>query len=265
MSAPASNSASPAPSGPSYLELYNQHDAPKPFKKVATYSTSSTGRKRNLKQILAAEQDAAFELGAAVAGREGKKRRRDHKKKSAQTDDANGTGGSAFSGTSASGSRLIGAAAKAAQKRQERLKREAAAAAEADAATSREESVDDNADETGDVTMKTDVAADESLPPTEAPTGGIATPAAVPDEQAQAEQQERIRKMNLPTYLSVEAPPSLRPAKKYCDVTGLLAPYTDPKTSLRYHSAEIYEVIKTFAPGIDQAYLALRGRHQALM
>lgn len=97
--------------------------------------------------------------------------------------------------------------------------------------------------------------------------------------------------------LSVEAPPSLRPAKKYCDVTGLLvsldpgiigdhelviavvadqivlviavtsrqAPYTDPKTSLRYHSAEIYEVIKTFAPGIDQAYLALRGRHQALM
>lgn len=199
MSAPASNSASPAPSGPSYLELYNQHDAPKPFKKVATYSTSSTGRKRNLKQILAAEQDAAFELGAAVAGREGKKRRRDHKKKSAQTDGANETGGSAFSGTSASGSKLIGAAAKAAQKRQERLKREAAAAAEADAATSREESVDDNADETGDVTMKTDVAADESLPPTEAPTGGVATPAAVSDEQAQAEQQERIRKMNLPT------------------------------------------------------------------
>ncbi|PWN27725.1 hypothetical protein BDZ90DRAFT_220149, partial [Jaminaea rosea] len=65
--------------------------------------------------------------------------------------------------------------------------------------------------------------------------------------------------------LNIEAPPSLRPAKKYCDVTGLLAPYTDPKTGLRYHSAEIYEVLKTFGPGVDQAYLGLRGRKATLM
>ena len=45
---------------------------------------------------------------------------------------------------------------------------------------------------------------------------------------------------------SVEAPPSILPAKKYCDVTGLEAPYTDPKSMLRYHNAEIYELIRTF-------------------
>lgn len=45
---------------------------------------------------------------------------------------------------------------------------------------------------------------------------------------------------------SVEAPPSLLPAKKYCDITGLAAPYTDPKSRLRYHSAEIYELVRSF-------------------
>ena len=35
-----------------------------------------------------------------------------------------------------------------------------------------------------------------------------------------------------------DAPPSLKPAKKYCDVTGLEAPYTDPKSRLRYHNAD---------------------------
>lgn len=71
--------------------------------------------------------------------------------------------------------------------------------------------------------------------------------------------------------MSVEAPPSLRPRKKFCDITGLLvsgkentcqrgfvlilihlqAPYTDPKTNLRYHSVEIYEIIKTFVSATD--------------
>lgn len=61
------------------------------------------------------------------------------------------------------------------------------------------------------------------------------------------------------TDASVEAPPSLRPRKKYCDVTGLIAPYTDPKSRLRYHSVEVYEIIKQFGPGVDNAYLSLRG------
>ncbi|KAM0752411.1 hypothetical protein T439DRAFT_324494 [Meredithblackwellia eburnea MCA 4105] len=61
------------------------------------------------------------------------------------------------------------------------------------------------------------------------------------------------------TYSSVEAPPSLQPAKKYCDVTGLEAPYVDPRSTLRYHNAEIYEVLKTFQPAVIQSYLAVRG------
>ncbi|WFC97536.1 chromatin-remodeling complex subunit ies6 [Malassezia yamatoensis] len=69
----------------------------------------------------------------------------------------------------------------------------------------------------------------------------------------------------VPTYISVEAPPSLLPAKRYCDITGLQARYTDPKTRLRYHSAEIYDTIKGFAPGVDNSYLALRGSASQLM
>jgi INO80 complex subunit C len=36
--------------------------------------------------------------------------------------------------------------------------------------------------------------------------------------------------IDVPTYTAIEAPPSLLPAKKYCDLTGLEAKYTDPKT-----------------------------------
>ena len=79
----------------------------------------------------------------------------------------------------------------------------------------------------------------------------------------------------LTTDTSVQAPPSLLPPKRYCDLTGLMvrrhsltdsqAPYTDPKTRLRYHSAEVYQIIKGFAPGADNAYLALRGDASQLL
>ena len=39
------------------------------------------------------------------------------------------------------------------------------------------------------------------------------------------------------------------PAKKYCDITGQPARYTDPKTKLRYADATVFEV---------QRYLGLR-------
>ncbi|GAA5939008.1 Ies6p [Sporobolomyces koalae] len=62
------------------------------------------------------------------------------------------------------------------------------------------------------------------------------------------------------SYTSVEAPPSLMPPKKYCDVTGLEAKYVDPKSTLRYHNPEIYELVKTFQPAVIQAYLGVRGQ-----
>jgi len=68
----------------------------------------------------------------------------------------------------------------------------------------------------------------------------------------------------VPTYLSIEAPPSLLPQKRYCDVTGLEAPYTDPQSKLRYHNKAVYELIKTLPPGTNHEYLAIRGQHSVI-
>ncbi|GAA5863543.1 hypothetical protein JCM3774_006518 [Rhodotorula dairenensis] len=62
------------------------------------------------------------------------------------------------------------------------------------------------------------------------------------------------------SFASVEAPPSLMPQKRYCDITGLEAKYQDPRSTLRYHNAEVYEVLRTFQPAVIQAYLAVRGQ-----
>ncbi|BAP71062.1 chromatin-remodeling complex subunit IES6 [Kluyveromyces marxianus] len=67
------------------------------------------------------------------------------------------------------------------------------------------------------------------------------------------------------SYFNVQAYPSTRPAKKYCDVTGLKAHYKAPNTGLRFHNSEIYSlIIKPMAPGAEQAYLKLRGDHFVL-
>ncbi|CDR88904.1 uncharacterized protein SPSC_05736 [Sporisorium scitamineum] len=138
-------------------------------------------------------------------------------------------------------SRLVGAALQAFARREERerLAKEAARAEQG------EEAAADDAEkeESKDVEMKAEDAG--------AKADG--------EGEEQAEATEGLPKREIPTYSSVEAPPSLRPAKKYCDVTGLIAPYTDPKSGLRYHSVEVYEIIKQFGPGVDNAYLSLRG------
>ncbi|KAJ6535951.1 hypothetical protein DFH09DRAFT_992606 [Mycena vulgaris] len=63
----------------------------------------------------------------------------------------------------------------------------------------------------------------------------------------------------VPTYTSIEAPPSLLPQRHYCDITGLEAPYTDPATKLRYHDKSIYELIKGLTTSSVKDYLAARG------
>lgn len=209
MSGPASASASPGPSGPSYLDLYNQHDVPKPFKRVPTFSNSSTGRRRNYKQIIAFEQEAQFELGGGVS------KRRNKKKKTTTTGAAGGVSGSATPQLSADGTRqLMGAAAKAAKKREERLKREQAA--QEAAARSEAVSMDGTPVPEGganepakegedgldpDTTMKTE-AGEEVL--TEAQLA-----------QQKADEQERLRKMNLPTCESAE---TISPELRKCAV-----------------------------------------------
>lgn len=66
------------------------------------------------------------------------------------------------------------------------------------------------------------------------------------------------------TYTSIQAAPSLKPKKKYCDITGLPAKYTDPKTGLFYFNAEVYKVVKSLTTGQVQEYLAARGANTVL-
>ena len=66
------------------------------------------------------------------------------------------------------------------------------------------------------------------------------------------------------TYTTITAAPSFKPKQRYCDLTGLPAPYQDPKTGLRYHNREIYSVLKTLSTTQVQEYLAARGANTVL-
>jgi hypothetical protein len=54
-------------------------------------------------------------------------------------------------------------------------------------------------------------------------------------------------------YESLAAPPSLLPANKYCDLTGLPAKYTHPATGVRYnqHTAILASNIDTLHALLD--------------
>ncbi|SNX86988.1 uncharacterized protein MEPE_05697 [Melanopsichium pennsylvanicum] len=136
--------------------------------------------------------------------------------------------------------RLVGAALQAVARREERerLAKEEAAKSETPVA---HEEIKAEGDGKGDLEIKAEETAQKA------------------ESGEKEEEDPGAPKRDIPSYSSVEAPPSLRPAKKYCDVTGLIAPYTDPKSGLRYHSVEVYEIIKQFGPGVDNAYLSLRG------
>lgn len=66
------------------------------------------------------------------------------------------------------------------------------------------------------------------------------------------------------TYTNIESAPSLAPQRRYCDVTGLPAPYQDPKTRLRYHNAEVFGLIRSLPQGYAEQYLEARGAHTVL-
>ncbi|KAI4103425.1 MAG: hypothetical protein LQ345_007331 [Seirophora villosa] len=68
------------------------------------------------------------------------------------------------------------------------------------------------------------------------------------------------------TYTNIESAPSLHPAHQhhYCDITGLPAPYTDPKSRLRYHNKEVFEVVRALPQSVAEKYLEARGAHVVL-
>lgn len=84
------------------------------------------------------------------------------------------------------------------------------------------------------------------------------------DEQKYVLAKENV-KFDTPTYASITSPPSLKPQKHYCDITGLEGRYKNPANSLRFHNVEIYqEIIKNMPAGVDQDYLELRGANVIL-
>ncbi|KEY74861.1 hypothetical protein S7711_10068 [Stachybotrys chartarum IBT 7711] len=66
------------------------------------------------------------------------------------------------------------------------------------------------------------------------------------------------------TYTNIESAPSLAHSKHYCDITGLPAPYLDPKTRLRYHNKEVFGMIRTLPQGVAEQFLEARGAHTVL-
>ncbi|XP_059178045.1 uncharacterized protein LOC131957330 [Physella acuta] len=60
------------------------------------------------------------------------------------------------------------------------------------------------------------------------------------------------------TYGSIDAPPSFRPAKKYSDISGLEAKYTDPRTKMRYANSDEYRRVHLLPNDIITGCLQLR-------
>ncbi|XP_051576910.1 INO80 complex subunit C-like [Myxocyprinus asiaticus] len=65
-------------------------------------------------------------------------------------------------------------------------------------------------------------------------------------------------KITDPNYCSIDAPPSMKPAKKYSDISGLPANYTDPQTKLRFASTEEFSYIRQLPTDVVMGYLSLR-------
>ena len=63
----------------------------------------------------------------------------------------------------------------------------------------------------------------------------------------------------MPLYTQLACPPSTYPPKRYCDVTGFPAKYTDPATKIRYARANNYTAIRNMPKETADAWLALRG------
>ena len=61
-----------------------------------------------------------------------------------------------------------------------------------------------------------------------------------------------------PTYSSIDATPSFKPAKKYCDLVGLPAKYQDPQTGMRFSTSVEFATIRTLPSDIVQNYLTIR-------
>uniref|UniRef100_A0A1B6DG18 Vps72/YL1 C-terminal domain-containing protein n=1 Tax=Clastoptera arizonana TaxID=38151 RepID=A0A1B6DG18_9HEMI len=65
-------------------------------------------------------------------------------------------------------------------------------------------------------------------------------------------------------YSSIIAPPSFKPARKYSDISGLVAKYTDPQTKLYYAMADEFSTVRNLPSDIIAGYLTLRGANNPI-
>ena len=59
-------------------------------------------------------------------------------------------------------------------------------------------------------------------------------------------------------YQELEAGPSVLPKKKYCDFSGLEAPYSEINTGIRFYNADIYKKFQKMPQPIKNQYLNIR-------
>lgn len=84
-----------------------------------------------------------------------------------------------------------------------------------------------------------------------------------------SDEQKRLLNLSLPidkqiNYFSVQAPPSLKPVKRYCDITGLPTNYKSPSNRLFFYNLEVYDIVKNLGSGVDQQYLGMRNANVVL-
>ncbi|GAA33216.2 INO80 complex subunit C [Clonorchis sinensis] len=60
-------------------------------------------------------------------------------------------------------------------------------------------------------------------------------------------------------FHSIRAPPSLRPAMKVSDISGIPTAYTEPNTRLNYATVDEFNTIRYLPQEVVNSYLALRG------
>ncbi|XP_034272221.1 INO80 complex subunit C [Pantherophis guttatus] len=64
--------------------------------------------------------------------------------------------------------------------------------------------------------------------------------------------------LNDPSYFSIDALTSFKPVKKYSDISGLPANYTDPQSKLRFSTTEEFAYIRMLPSDVILGYLTLR-------
>ncbi|RXN30404.1 INO80 complex subunit C-like protein [Labeo rohita] len=72
------------------------------------------------------------------------------------------------------------------------------------------------------------------------------------------QRKDKNRENEMTKDCNIDAPPSMKPAKKYSDISGLPANYTDPQTKLRFASTEEFSYIRQLPTDVVTGYLALR-------